>query len=138
MPKTWLYQVRIHVTSELAQSLRENADTEIAMEIDKIASHFNTRTICIFDAFNDYCLEAEKNGPEFYPLYQWTKETLADPEKKKKHLCSFAFYLGEEQVYEKSTASGLKNALSKINSMGNIKEIKLVDSNPENNPQPNT
>ena len=67
MPKTWLYQVRIHVTSELAQSLRENADTEIAMEIDKIASHFNTRTICIFDAFNDYCLEAEKNGPEFYP-----------------------------------------------------------------------
>ena len=57
--------------------------------------------VCTFEAFKEYCDEAEQNGIEKYGLYHWTKSTIEDPLKKSKHLKSFAFYLGNDQIYEK-------------------------------------
>ena len=65
-----------------------------------------------FDAFKDYCDEAEENGIEKYSLYHWTKSTIEDPEKKAKHLKGFAFYKGEaDQIYEKELAEALVASL---------------------------
>ena len=50
-------------------------------------------------------IEAEQNGIDGYGLYHWTKATIEDPLKKAKHLKSFAFYLGEDQIYPKELAS---------------------------------
>ena len=41
--------------------------------------------VCQYDAFADYCAEAEARGIEHYPLYAWTKAVVADPAKKAKY-----------------------------------------------------
>ena len=90
-----------------------------------------------FDAFKDYCDEAEGNGIEKYSLYHWTKSTIEDPEKKAKHLKGFAFYKGEaDQIYEKELAEALVASLEEIGLSDDLLEITLIDSNPANNPQP--
>ena len=82
--------------------------------------------------------EAEKNGIENYPLYTWTKKTIENKEKAKKHSLSFAFYYEEEQVYPKKIAEKLHNDLLVFYEAGVIKELRLIDTNPNNNPQPPT
>jgi hypothetical protein len=56
--------------------------------------------------------DAERVGPEQYPLYRWTKDTIENPEKKAKYQKSFTVYVGGEQVYEKETADWLHAQLS--------------------------
>ena len=46
------------------------------------------------------------------------------------------FYFGDEQIYEKELAVSLYNDLVEFNDKDKIEEIKLIDSNPRNNPQP--
>ena len=48
---------------------------------------------CQFDAFAEYVAEAEREGTAQYPLYEWTKATIEDPVKKKKHLQSFSLHV---------------------------------------------
>ena len=56
-------------------------------------------------------------------------------QKKAKHLKSFAFYLGNDQIYEKELATDIESHLKEIDDQELI-EINLIDSNPANNPQP--
>ena len=132
----WLYQVRITVSSEISDSLRRNERNGVSGDLYRIAERYNTIPICTYDGFYDYCTEAEEYGIENYPLYDWTKKIIEDPEKKKKHLKSFAFYLGDEQVYEKSIAKSLYDNLQDLLKTHKIEDLKLIDSNPQNNPQP--
>ena len=92
--------------------------------------------MCTFDAFSAYCEEAEQNGIEHYELYHWTKSTIENSEKKSKHLKSFAFYEGDNQVYSKEMASSIEQKLKVLDSENDILEINFIDSNPANNPQP--
>ena len=80
--------------------------------------------------------EAEKNDIKDYPLYHWTKSVVQDPDKQIKHSKSFAFYFGDEQIYDKERAVSLYNDLVEFNDKNKIEEIKMIDSNPRNNPQP--
>ncbi len=132
----WLYQIRIKVSKKLSEDLRSINDLELSKEILKIASDNNSRLVCTFDAFAEYCEEAEREGIEQYELYHWTKTTIDNPEKKAKHLKSFAFYEGDNQVYSKELASSIERSLKKLDGGDDIVEIKLIDSNPANNPQP--
>ena len=75
-------------------------------------------------------------GIEKYELYHWTKSTIDNPEKKAKHLKSFAFYQGNNQVYSKKLACTIEQCLKELESHDDIVEINLIDSNPKNNPQP--
>ena len=45
-------------------------------------------------------------------------------------------YKRQEQIYEKELAVSLYNDLVEFNDKNKIEEIKLIDSNPRNNPQP--
>ena len=132
----WLYQIRIKVSKKLSEDLRSINDLELSKEILKIASDNNSRLVCTFDAFAEYCEEAEREGIEQYELYNWTKTTIDNPEKKAKHLKSFAFYEGDNQVYSKELASSIERSLKKLDGGDDIVEINLIDSNPANNPQP--
>ena len=132
----WLYQIRIKVSKKLSEDLRSINDLELSKEILKIASDNNSRLVCTFDAFAEYCEEAEREGIEQYELYYWTKTTIDNPEKKAKHLKSFAFYEGDNQVYSKELASSIERSLKKLDGGDDIVEINLIDSNPANNPQP--
>ena len=132
----WLYQIRIKVSEKLSQDLRGVQELELSQAIKKIADKNRTRIVCTFDAFAEYCKEAEINGIEHYELYHWTKSTIENPEKKSKHLKSFAFYEGDNQVYNKALAVSIKQNLEDLDSGNDIIEINLIDSNPANNPQP--
>ena len=132
----WLYQVRITLNQSFADDLRSDSNLDLSKEINKIARNHRTRPVCTLDGFLDYVKEAEKNDIEEYPLYHWTKSVVDDPQKKIKHSKSFAFYFGDEQIYEKQRAQSLYNDLLKFNDENKIKEIKIIDSNPINNPQP--
>ena len=132
----WLYQLRIKVSEKLSKDLRSVNSSSLAKEINKIASDNDSRRVCTFDAFADYCGEAEREGIEHYELYHWTKSTIDNPEKKAKHLKSFAFYEGDNQVYRKELAYSIQQRLKDLNSGDDIVEINMIDSNPANNPQP--
>ena len=132
----WLYQIRIKVSDKLSGDLRGMHKLELSQAINKIANENGSRIVCTFDAFSEYCEEAEKNGIEHYELYHWTKSTIENPEKKSKHLKSFAFYEGDNQVYNKELAVSIQQSLKRLDSGNDILEINLIDSNPANNPQP--
>ena len=132
----WLYQVRIRVSESLSVSLRTGKHTGLAGKLDEISRAHGMSLVCTYDAFKGYCDEAEENGVEEYALYEWTKSTIENPEKKAKHLKSFAFYRGFEQIYEKELASSLEETLQKVGMNEDLLEIKVIDSNPANNPQP--
>ena len=132
----WLYQVRIRVSERLSESLRSGNHTDLANNLDEISNDHGMSLVCTYDAFKGYCDEAEENGIEEYALYDWTKATIENPEKKAKHLKSFAFYEGDNQVYSKELASSIERSLKNLDSGDDIIEINLIDSNPANNPQP--
>ena len=132
----WLYQVRIKLPQDLADDLRGESNLDISKKINKIARKHETRPVCTLDGFLDYVKQAEKNDIKDYPLYHWTKSVVQDPGKQIKHSKSFAFYFGDEQIYEKELAVSLYNDLVEFNDENKIEEIKMIDSNPRNNPQP--
>ena len=131
----WMYQIRIVVTSELSADLRALRSSASAKAISKIAADNAMEPVCTFDAFQAYCDEAEKHELHEFPLYHWTKSTVDDPVKKEKHHKSFAFYLGNEQVYHKALADKLYDDLMSLK-LEDVLDIKLINSNPTNNPQP--
>ena len=132
----WLYQIRIKVSEQLSKDLRSVNSSSLAKEINKIASDNGSKLVCTFDAFAEYCEEAEREGIEHYELYHWPKSTIDNPEKKEKHLKSFAFYQGDNQVYRKELAYSIQQCLKDLDSGNDIVEINMIDSNPANNPQP--
>lgn len=132
----WLYQIRIKVSKKLSAALRSAADQAEAKKLHVIAQKHGTRMVCTFDGFSDYCREAELNNTEDYPLYDWTKQTIFNPEKKRRHLKSFAFYKGDDQVYDQVLADALFEDLEPLLGLGGIEGLKKIDSNPKNNPQP--
>ena len=136
MNNEWLYQVRIKLSQDLADDLRSDSNLDISRKINVIARKHQTRPVCTLDGFLDYVKEAEQNDIEEYPLYHWTKSVVENPQKKIKHSKSFAFYFGDEQIYEKQRAQSLYNDLLELNDENKIEEIKIIDSNPRNNPQP--
>ena len=136
MNTRWMYQVRIRVNDVLSKNLRTNELSKTAENILDIAKKHGTRPVCTYDAFCDYCAEAEANDIEKYSLYDWTKQTIENPEKKEKHIKSFAFYKDNDQVYDKILAVALHEDLLPLKNNGLIEELTLIDSNPKNNPQP--
>ena len=132
----WLYQVRLKLSHELSEDLREDRPSKNADELREIASEYNMNIVCTFDAFEAYCVEAELNGIQSYPLYKWTKAVIQDPIKQQKHKKSFAFYLGLEQIYEKKIALAVQEKLEALKDKIHILDVNLIDSNPSKNPHP--
>ena len=64
----WLYQIRIKVSEQLSRDLRSVSGSRLAKEINKIAFDNGSRLVCTFDAFAEYCEEAEREGIEHYEL----------------------------------------------------------------------
>ncbi|MEM5317429.1 hypothetical protein [Paraburkholderia sp. JHI869] len=136
MAETWQFQIRITVMSELADALRANSPYEGRDLLEAVLREHDASLKCQFDAFADYVEEAERAGSERYPLYQWTKDTIDNPEKKAKYLKSFAVYVRGEEVYDRQTADSLYAQLSALAEQVLIESVNRFDTNPANNPQP--
>ena len=79
-----LYQVRLDVTEDIAQEVRNKNYYKLNEYIDAILLKVDAELICQFDAFNNFVIECEKENKTNYALYKWTKDTIENNEKKKK------------------------------------------------------
>src|SRR6516165_5026599 len=136
MSKHWEYQLRIDLGDDLAEAARRDPNDPALKPLADILTRHRATMKCQFDAFADYVAEAEKRGPENYPLYQWTKATIANPEKKAKYLKSFTLYIDGDEVYAKGLADALERDLQPLVDGKRITRLSKHDTNPANNPQP--
>ena len=134
--KKIFYQVRIKVAEDVSKDIRENKKTKVTNQIFDLVQKFDVILVCTLDAFCDYCKEVEENGEDKGPLYKWTKDVIANPEKRVKHSKSFAFYKGNLQTYDKALADALYSDLCKLLKKDIIKDVKLHDNDLKSNPQP--
>ena len=130
-----LYQVRLDVTEDIAQEVRNKNYFKLNEYIDAILLKVDAELICQFDAFNNFVIECEKENNTNNALYKWTKDTIENSIKKKKYLKSFTVYVNGEQLYEKKTADYLESEIKKLNEK-KILKISKYNSDPKNNPQP--
>jgi len=136
MNGTWQFQIRISVSPELAASLREDPACTVHDPLHDVMRRHNASVMCQFDVFADYVSEAQRLGTEKYPLYQWTRDTIENPEKKAKYLQSFTVYVDGKEVYGKDIADLLQAELSALIGNAGIRSVIRFDTNPANNPQP--
>jgi len=133
MADQWKYQVRVYLNDEMSETARRDDRAEALRPLTRVLAKHRATMKCQFDAFADYVLEAEKHGTDAYPLYEWTKETIEDPEKKKKHLRAFAIRVDGQEMYDKGVADALEAELQPLVRDELITRISKHDSNPANN-----
>ncbi|WP_321839224.1 hypothetical protein [Paraburkholderia bannensis] len=138
MAETWQFQIRMTVTPELADALRSREKCAQSDVIEAILSERDASLKCQYDAFADYVHEAERAGPQHYPLYQWTKDTIDNPAKKAKYLKSFTVYVNGQEVYDREPADWLYARFFALTGEGGtgVESVSRFDTNPANNPQP--
>ncbi|WP_027214906.1 hypothetical protein [Burkholderia sp. WSM2232] len=136
MDSTLKFQLRLTVAPELADVLRADASGAGHQELQRILHRHDASVKCQYDAFADYVSEAERVGIQQYPLYQWTRDTIENPQKKAKYLRSFTVYVKGEQIYEKHTADAMETELLKLVNEHGIQGVSKFDTDPANNPQP--
>ena len=136
MELTWQFQLRITVSPKLADDLRANPQGVSHIALHDVLRRHNATLKCQFDAFADYVNEAEKQGTENYPLYQWTRQTIENPEKKAKYLQSFTVYVNGDEIYGQEIADVMEAELRTLISNDGIESVTRFDTNPANNPQP--
>jgi hypothetical protein len=130
------FQLRITASPELADALRADPACASHSTLRDVLRKHGATLKCQFDAFADYVSEAERHGTEFYPLYQWTRETIENPEKKAKYLRSFTVYVNGDEVYGKDVADIMESELLQLVSEDGIQRVSRFDTNPATNPQP--
>jgi hypothetical protein len=130
------FQLRLTLTDQCAErARREPQDRSLAPLTDILKRHHAVLK-CQFDAFADYVREAEANGVQNYPLYQWTKETIEDPAKEAKYTKSFTLYVDGDEVYAKEKADGVEAELKPLVGGPIVAKMFRYDTDPAHNPQP--
>ena len=135
MSDAWQYQLRIYLPEELVEGARFSSNDPALGQLLQILQKHSATMKSQFDAFAEYVAEAEREGTQQYPLYQWTKATIEDPAKKEKHLKSFSLHVNGREVYSKDEANALEADLQRLVGRGVITRISKHDTNPEHNPQ---
>jgi hypothetical protein len=136
MSQQWQYQLRIDLAAAAAEiARRDPADPALAPLPDILAKHRATLK-CQYDAFADYVAEAERHGPENYPLHAWTKATIENPAKQAKYQKSFTLHIDGQEVYGGNQADALEQDLQPLAGGPLVTRLARHDTNPANNPQP--
>ena len=130
------FQLRLTLNEEFAQMARSDPGHPSISSLAEILKRHDAAMKCQFDAFADYVSEAEANGVENYPLYEWTKSTVDDPVKKRKYRQSFALYVGGNEVYERDKANALEAELKPLVGGPIVAKMFKYDTDPAHNPQP--
>jgi len=133
MGAEWRHQVRIHLAEELAGLARTGRAAPALRPLTEVLKEHHAALVSQLDAFQDYVAEAEREGPEKYPLYRWTKATVEDPAKRLKHMTAFALRVSGQEVYAKETADALEAALRPLVDGGLVTRVSRHDTNPASN-----
>ena len=135
MSGQWQYQLRVYLSDELAEAARTNRGHSALKPLTGILDKHHAALISQLDAFENYVAEAEKEGPENFPLYEWTKATVDDPAKRAKHVKTFALHVAGNEVYAKEAADALEADLQPLVGGELVTRMSKHDTNPANNLQ---
>ncbi len=135
MSEQWQYQLRIYLSDEVAEVARSDRDNAVLKPLNDILHRHQATLVSQFDAFANYVAEAEKAGPEKFPLYKWTKATVDDPVKRAKHIKTFALHVSGNEVYAKQIADALEADLQPLVGGELVTRMSKHDTNPANNLQ---
>jgi hypothetical protein len=135
MSEQWQYQLRLYLADDLAKAARRDAGAPELGPLPQILEKHDATMKCQLDAFSDYVAQAEANGVEDYPLYEWTKATIEDPIKRTKHLKSFALRIKGQEVYPEEEADALEADLQPLVDGTRITRLSRHDTNPARNPR---
>jgi hypothetical protein len=131
----WQHQLRLYLPEALADVAR--ADPPALPRSSRWRTSW-ARTVrpssAQLDAFEAYVAEAEREGPERYPLYRWTTATLKDPANRLKHMKAFALHVSGQEAYPAETADALEAALQPLLGGGLVERLPRHDTSPANNP----
>ena len=133
MDAEWRHQLRVYLPDEPADVARTDPESQALRPLMDILKEHRATLVSQLDAFQDYVAEAEREGPENFPLYGWTKATLEDPAKRRKHKKAFALRVAGEEVYAKETADALEAALRPLVGSGLVERVSRHDTDPANN-----
>lgn len=135
MNEQWQYQLRVYLPDDLAEVARSDRSNPVLRPLTGVLDKHDARLVSQFDAFENYVAEAEKEGPEKFPLYKWTKATVEDPAKRAKHINTFAVHVSGSEVYSKVAADALETALQPLIGSRLVTRMSTHDTNPANNLQ---
>jgi len=136
MTEKWLFQVRLYFSSDFTKTFNSDKNSEKKEKLITVLNKHNAELLSQFDGFMGYVLEAEKNGIDNYPLYQWTKDSLARKDKIEKYHNSYTVYINSDEVYSENLANNIENDLLELVDKETVLRISKHDTNPKNNPQP--
>jgi hypothetical protein len=136
MNNEWLYQIRVYFSADFVDLYNSKKTSDLKIKLLNILKKNNAELLSQYDGFMGYVLEAEKNGLDNYPLYQWTKDCLENSSKTKKYRTSYTAYIDNEEVYSKEKAESLEKSLKLIIDKVSLLRISKHDTNPDKNPQP--
>ena len=136
MTEKWLFQVRLYFSSDFTKTFNSDKNSKEKVKLITVLNKHNAELLSQFDGFMGYVLEAEKNGIDNYPLYQWTKDSLSRTDKIEKYYNSYTVYINTEEVYSENLANNIENDLLELVDKETILRISKHDTNPKNNPQP--
>ena len=136
MTEKWLFQVRLYFSSDFTKTFNSDKSSKKKEKLITVLNKHNAELLCQFDGFMGYVLEAEKNGIDNYPLYQWTKDSLSRKDKLEKYHNSYTVYINTEEVYSENLANNIENDLLELVDKETVLRISKHDTNPKNNPQP--
>ena len=136
MTKKWLFQVRLYFSSDFTNTFNSDKNSKKKEKLITVLNKHNAELLSQFDGFMGYVLEAEKNGIDNYPLYQWTKDSLSRKDKLEKYHNSYTVYINTEEVYSENLANNIENDLLELVDKETVLRISKHDTNPKNNPQP--
>jgi len=135
MSEQWQYQLRVYLTDDLADVARTDRNNPALQPLIDILDKHHATLVNQFDAFASYVVEAEKAGPENFPLYKWTKAIVEDPAKRAKHIKTFAMHVSGNDVYSKTAADALEADLRPLLDGRLVTRMSRHDTNPANNLQ---
>jgi hypothetical protein len=133
MGAEWQYQLRLYLPEGLAGLARTDPGAPAIRPLAEVLDAHRATLVSQIDAFEAYVAEAEREGPEKYPLYRWTKATVEDPAKRPKHMRAFAVHASGREVYPEETADALEAALRPLVGGGLVERLSRHDTNPANN-----
>ncbi|MBV8912322.1 MAG: hypothetical protein JOZ05_04675 [Acetobacteraceae bacterium] len=133
MRERWQYQLRVYLNEDMAETARHDLGNPALRPLAAVLDRHAACLASQLDAFEAYVAEAEREGPDTYPLYKWTKATLEDPEKRRKHLKAFALRVGGKEVYPREQADALEADLRPLVGGDLVTRLSRHDTNPANN-----
>lgn len=133
MRDRWQYQLRVYLDDAVAERARRDPADPALAPLKHVLDRHDATLVSQLDAFEAYVAEAERDGPEQFPLYTWTVATLADPEKRRKHARAFALRVHGDEVYAREAADVLEADLQPLLAGPIVLRLSRHDTNPANN-----